>query len=204
MIFAWAVGAWRGASVEKWQVKADEDREQWTLTPCVGVGPLRFGMTSREVAEALAPSTVDASQRDSSIEDEKEDLPRNKHLWSPHYRPRCIRLSGLGVTTHYYGDSYRLKIVVVDALTGPQVLLDGLPLTGQVPSVLEEWFCEKTEAKGLDLRFTHEGNPASMDLGLIVRVQRAGDVVLTRPVLVVRELARDAWECLPSDELRTF
>lgn len=186
-----------------WGVKKDEDREQWALAPTVGVGPLRFGMTSREVADALAPHAISAAKGSSIDNSDLWSLTTSEDQWSPHFRPRWFQFSTLGVTTHY-SNIYCLEVVAVDALTGPQVLLDGVPLTGRVPSELERWICEHTEAKGLDLHYTYDANPASTDLGLTVRVQRAGDVVLTRPVLTVRELARDAWECLPADELHTF
>jgi hypothetical protein len=43
-----------------------------------------------------------------------------------------------------------------------------------------------------------------VDLGLVMRVQRAGDVVLSRPLFLIREWAVDIWESLPGFELRTF
>lgn len=36
-----------------WAVKRDFDRAQWTFTPLVRVGPLRFGVSPVEVGAAL-------------------------------------------------------------------------------------------------------------------------------------------------------
>jgi hypothetical protein len=36
-----------------WDVLPDDEREQWTLEPFVGVGPLRFGMSPDEASAAL-------------------------------------------------------------------------------------------------------------------------------------------------------
>lgn len=104
----------------------------------------------------------------------------------------------------YYSRSGRLAGVGVDALTGPQVTLDGTALVAQVPSALEQWICDHTQAEGLDLRYIHDGNPGSVDLGLYLRVQRAGDVVLTRPLFLVKEWALEVWDNVPGSEWSTF
>jgi hypothetical protein len=89
-----------------WDVLAESDREQWTYTPSVGVGPLRFGMSPEEAVKALA---------------------------------------GFTGTVHY--------------------------------------------APG--------GDPGADEPGLIVAVQRAGDVVLTRPAMLIeREYAFTLWDAL--------
>ncbi|WP_217398042.1 hypothetical protein [Catellatospora tritici] len=48
-----------------------------------------------------------------------------------------------------------------------------------------------------------EGDLGLEELGLLIRVQRVGDVVLTRPVFaVVRAIANTMWDSLPADEFR--
>ncbi|MFF3461832.1 hypothetical protein ACWCQN_43980 [Streptomyces sp. NPDC001984] len=42
----------------------------------------------------------------------------------------------------------------------------------------------------MDLIYTHAADPGSADLGLIVRAQQAGDIVLTRPLFLIREWAQ--------------
>jgi hypothetical protein len=36
-----------------WHLTPDEERRQWTLEPFAAVGPLRFGMSLGEVADAM-------------------------------------------------------------------------------------------------------------------------------------------------------
>jgi hypothetical protein len=67
--------------------------------------------------------------------------------------------------------------VAVDALAGPQVTPDGT---------------------------AHAADPGSADLGLIMRAQRAGDVVLTRPLFLIRKWAENGWDCIPASEWSTF
>lgn len=169
---------------EVWDVRKDEDRAQWAFTPLVSVGPLRFGMSPGEVA-----ATLDQVDRGSAA-----------------YYPEASslqRFDDVGVTA-YYEDGARLAGVAIHALSGPQVTLGRVALVARVPSVLEAWICEHTQAHGLDLMYSHEGNPGSADLGLLVRVQRAGDIVLTRPLFLTREWAMAAWDHLPQSEWSTF
>ena len=177
-----------------WDVKKDEDRQQWSFIPLAAVGPLRFGMPPDEVSAALAPATESGS---TGISSEKGCAMGLKTILSSQ------RFTEPGITA-YYGRSERLAAVAIDALQGPQVLLSGEPLVGRVPSIWEEWFCEHIAAHDFDLLYTHEGNPASADLGLIMRVQRAGDAVLTRPILALHEWVDDSWDFLPGEEWRTF
>ncbi|MBB2744698.1 hypothetical protein [Microbispora sp. NBRC 16548] len=63
---------------------------------------------------------------------------------------------------------------------------------------------DHTSANGLDLRDTHDGNPLSTDLGLVMRVQRAGDIVISRPLFLIREWAMEVWDNIPLSEWMTF
>ena len=168
-----------------WAVKRDLDRAQWAFSPLVSVGPLRFGMSPGEVGAALDGARAYNSyiMRDGTLEGQ--------------------RFTQVGVTT-FYTQSARLAGVAVDALKGPQVRVGETALVGGVPSEIERWLSDHARAHGLELAYTHEGNPKVVDLGLVMRVQRAGDVVLSRPLFLIREWAVDIWESLPGFELRTF
>ncbi|MER8012571.1 hypothetical protein [Streptomyces sp. NPDC094149] len=62
--------------------------------------------------------------------------------------------------------------------------MDGLRLVGRVPYELEDAFAEYTSTNGHDLRYSQHADPGSETLGVILRAQRAGEVVLSGPVLV--------------------
>ncbi|MEV4557063.1 hypothetical protein AB0K51_08695 [Kitasatospora sp. NPDC049285] len=107
--------------------------------------------------------------------------------------------------TAYY-DAGRLTCVAVNALRGPQVTLDGLRLVGRVPSELEDAFTAYTSAHGHDLRYSQHADPGSETLGVVLRAQRAGDVVLSRPVFVASTWAERCCDVtegrVPIDEWR--
>ncbi|MFF0483884.1 hypothetical protein [Streptomyces sp. NPDC004435] len=92
----------------------------------------------------------------------------------------------------------RLGCVAVDALTGPQVRLDAVPLTGCVPSEVEAWLVHRT-TRPESLTYSVAGDPVFADLGLALRSQRAGDVVLIRPLFLLRDWL-DLWHSLPAEE----
>jgi hypothetical protein len=158
-----------------WDVLDEEQRPQWTFTPFVNVGPLRFGMTPAQVREAV-------------------DGLMTSHVSQGYYGQESwirFELAGLrkpAVTT-YFDEAVGLACVVVHALAGPQVTLDGMRLVAQVPSRLEDEFLEYATARGKEPRFSQTADPGSELLGLVIRPQRAGDVVLTRPVFVAQERA---------------
>ncbi|MEV0904980.1 hypothetical protein [Streptomyces hokutonensis] len=109
----------------------------------------------------------------------------------------------LGVTA-YYRTGQTLACVAVDVLAGPQVTLDGTALVARVPSEAEAWLCKHTEVHKLDLIYTHAADPGSGDLGLILRAQRAGDIVLSRLLFLIREWAENSWDCIPGEEWSRF
>ncbi|MFF4384773.1 hypothetical protein [Kitasatospora sp. NPDC001547] len=158
------LNAWR-------TVIEEDDRVQWRLDPLVGVGPLRFGMGYEDVVEALdgflEPSSRSTSHYGRVLSDD---------FFLPHS-------SNSPALTVYY-DIGRLVCVVVNALRGPQVTLDALSLVGRVPSELEADFAKYTTVRERDLRYGQYGDPGSEALGVVLRAQRAGDVVLSRPVFV--------------------
>ncbi|WP_436771325.1 hypothetical protein [Yinghuangia sp. YIM S09857] len=83
-----------------------------------------------------------------------------------------------------------LAAVAIDARVGPQVRWDGLALTGQVPSATDDAMYARVQERGLDqeIRISQHGDYSYGDIGILLRVQRAGDILLTRPVF-----AAPAW-----------
>ena len=159
-----------------WRIAQEEERAEWTFTPYVGVGPLHFGMTLEEIIRALA-------ERPSG------PLSRNGQLVYADFRDNGIRALFRGG---------RLGCVAVDALTGPQVRLDAVPLTGCAPSRVEAWLSHRaTRPHGLV--YSVAADPVSTDLGLAIRPQRAGDIVLSRPLFLLHDWL-DLWHALPAEE----
>ncbi|MFJ4782011.1 hypothetical protein [Streptomyces sp. NPDC088794] len=171
-----------------WHVLADDERQQWTLDPFVSVGPLTFGMAPSEVSEVLGGVTGDPQRlllgrRANEVVDAVEE---------GEYREFGLKL--------YYQEE-RLLGVVVDALRGPQVFVEGVALVGRVPSALEQWMLDRAEAHEpySELTYMDAGVPGSASLGVVLDVQRAGDQLLTRPVFVPREALDDLPQFLPRD-----
>ncbi|MET7665740.1 hypothetical protein ABZS99_44570 [Streptomyces sp. NPDC005463] len=103
--------------------------------------------------------------------------------------------------TVYYRESGGLACVVVDALSGPLVSMGGMQLVGRVPSELTDEFHAYQEGRGMSPMISVEGDAASDELGIMVRAQRAGDTLLSRPVFA----QFDGWactvhDCIPRDE----
>lgn len=168
-----------------WDALDEAQRPLWVFTPFENVGPLHFGMTPAQVRESvdgLLTSHVSAGYpgKESWIRFELAELKA--------FKP--------AVTTYFDG-VVGLACVVVHALAGPQVTLDGMPLVAQVPSVLEDQFLEYATAQDKEALMSQHGDPGLEELGLVIRSQRAGDVVLTRPVFVAQEWAE---RCCHTDE----
>jgi hypothetical protein len=104
---------------------------------------------------------------------------------------------GFGVRAYYRSE--QLAGVVVDALRGPQVVADGEPLVGRVPSEVERWMLDRSETREprAELVYMDAGVPGPESLGVVIDVQRADDHLLTRPVLVPREAMDDLPHWLP-------
>ncbi|MBG0568706.1 hypothetical protein [Actinoplanes aureus] len=169
-----------------WHVLPDEERQQWTLEPLVAVGPLRFGMSPEEVADAMVAVTA--------------EVERRQHCWPANSNVSTVvegvyRTFGL----HLYYRDEGLAGVVVDALCGPQVSVAGTTLVGRVPSVLEQWLVDRAETRPpeTELVYVSAGVPASESLGVTINVQREGDRLLTRPVFYPAEALDDLTHWLP-------
>ncbi|MDQ0366791.1 hypothetical protein [Catenuloplanes indicus] len=113
------------------------------------------------------------------------------------------RFADVGLSA-YYSDSRMLSGIAVDAISGPQVLHDSRELVGRAPSGYGAWIENYTELYDLRLRYSEEGIPSSPDLGFLMRVQRAGDVVLTRPVFVIEGWLDSPYDSIPRVEWNTF
>jgi hypothetical protein len=165
-----------------WDVLPDGERKQWTLDPFVTVGPLRFGMSPGEASAALGGIRANPRWHDSY-----------SGTVGGRYREAGVTL--------YYASGERLCGVSVDALRGPQVLADGVALAGRVPSGLEQWLVERAKSREpyAELLYLPGGEPASLTLGAVICVQRAGDRLLTRPVFLPASAMDDIYHQLPPE-----
>lgn len=104
-----------------WEVVPDADRPAWPLIPLVGAGPLRLGMTSEEVRDALGGSP-----------------PSSRHHFGRDGTDfhSSDRFSRIGVTAYYIGSTARLQGIAVDAQIGPQVVFGGC---GSSAGSLRRW-----------------------------------------------------------------
>lgn len=157
-----------------WNVVPDNERQQWTLEPFTSVGPLGFGMSPGEVSKALSGAT--------------EEAQHHVHYLASGASRSIIktgRYQQFGLDLYYRKE--RLSGIVVNALRGPQVFVEGVALVGRVPSVLLQWMVDRHRNPGTTDSYTDfvvmaGGNPGSESLGVVIDVQLAGDHLLTRPV----------------------
>lgn len=168
-----------------WRIARGEERAEWTFTPYVGIGPLHFGMTLEEITSALGERPTI-----SSCVDHGEDRRLN-----------FADFTASGIRAFFRGGC--LGCVAVNALTGPQVRLGAAPLTGCAPSQVEDWLVHRTTLRPGSLMYSPAADPVFTDLGLAIRSQRAGDVVLTRPLFLLHDWL-DLWHSLPSEEWNCF
>lgn len=151
--------------------KADVDRERWPFVPFERVGPLSFGMTPDEVAGALG---IGADFRLSGPVSE-----------------RRLLLYDAGINV-YFDEKFGLACVAVDAFDGPQVVSpDGFALVGREPSLVRPWVLAQVEALNTNYVVNECMDVAIEEIGLVLRVQRAGDGSLTRPLFVARPWSED-------------
>ncbi|MFB7374820.1 hypothetical protein ACFC0D_33835 [Streptomyces sp. NPDC056222] len=172
------------------------ERDEWSYSPAVGVGPLRFGMTVDEVVEAA----VNLGQTEVS------DCVRDHAIFSPTWK---IEVHRRGVApsppavTAYVSQAVGLFCIAADAAQGPQVAFDGLPLVGRDMSELESDAIAYAEAMDVHFRYTPEGYAGPDDPGVLMRGQLVGHVLRSRPLfMVTRDGASTEWDSMPSDEYR--
>ncbi|WP_247706124.1 hypothetical protein [Streptomyces liliiviolaceus] len=105
-------------------MNASVERERWELRAGVGVGPLRFGMSPEEVAEAMLVSEPAARVGGPYGQ---EDFPG-------------------GLKAFY--DEGKLACVALDAVAGPQVFLADFPLAGSTPAQGHEFLLDHATEHG--------------------------------------------------------
>lgn len=146
-------------------------RECWEPLPGLGVGPLRFGMGQAEVAEALQVSGPHQQARGPYAQEDFAD----------------------GVKVFY--DEDKLACVAMDAITGPQVFLAGYALAGRDPEEAYQYLLNHAAEHGNCLAYTPDESLALTDLGLLLRVQQIGDVLLSRPLFVMEDWLESEYYC---------
>ncbi|WP_328940357.1 hypothetical protein OG259_00690 [Streptomyces sp. NBC_00250] len=170
------------------------ERGEWSYSPAVGVGPLRFGMTVDEVVEAAGMLG----------QTEVSDCARDYAVFSPTWKIEVHRrgvASAPPAVTAYVSQAVGLFCVAADAVQGPQVALDGLPLVGRDLPELESEAIAYAEAMDVHLRYTPEGYAGPDDPGVLMRGQLVGQVLRSRPLfMVTRDGANTEWDSMPSDE----
>ncbi|MEU9800766.1 hypothetical protein [Streptomyces sp. NPDC051000] len=178
-VLEWAarVGSFTLTGVGMWQVKRDEEREQWAWNPLVAVGPLEFGMRPDEVVEALGERVV-----------EGDECGAERH---EHFQDRGVMA--------YYTDAGHLAGVALSAVTGPQITLGGIPLVGQaVGEVLQSQTVQRLidygREQGLRFAWIPSGDPGLQQLGLVLRRVGVGDTVLSRPLFMYSGWSWGQWE----------
>lgn len=170
--------------------------DEWSYSSAVAVGPLRFGMVLDEVveaAEAFGKTRV-------------SDCPKDHAIFSPTWKVEVSR-RGMApsppAVTAYVSQAVGLFCVAADAVHGPQVAYHGIPLVGRVLAELESDAIAYAEANDVYFRYTPEGYAGPDDPGVVLRGQRVGQVLRSRPLfMVTRDGANTEWNSMPSEEYR--
>ncbi|MEU1788634.1 hypothetical protein ABZ553_22765 [Streptomyces sparsogenes] len=181
---------------EPWAVVDESDRARWDYAPLERVGPLRFGMSVQDANAAMEVCgfTSDTASEIGKFGPFEHLRTRFRATDAPFYR---------NAITSYYVGPMGLTCIAVDALSGPQVIFDGIRLIGRTPSELSAELTAYLEKTGRDIEITTEGDIGSQQLGMNPRAQRAGDVLLTRLVFGrPNEWANTMYDCIPADEWR--
>ncbi|MGX1540965.1 hypothetical protein [Streptomyces adustus] len=169
-------------------------RDEWFYSPGVGVGPLRFGMTvdeTVEAAETLGQTKVSECARHHAI---------FAPTWKVEVHRRGVAPAPPAVTA-YASQAVGLFCIAADAVRGPQVAYDGLPLVGRDLSELESDTIAYAEARDVHFRYTPEGYAAPDDPGIVLRGQLVGQVLRSRPLfMVTRDGAHTEWDSMPFEE----
>ena len=180
---------------DPWTVLGESERAQWDYVPLERVGPLRFGMTPQE-AIAVMEAEGFATEGVSKV-----------GKFGP-FEQVCTRFRAVGalyraaVVAYYVGPT-GLTCTAVDALSGPQVTMDGIRLIGRPPSELSSDLTAYLEQTGRPIEITTGGDIGSQELGMNPRAQRAGDVLLTRLVFGrPNDWANTVFDCIPAEEWR--
>ncbi|MFF3617425.1 hypothetical protein [Streptomyces sp. NPDC002580] len=172
------------------------ERDEWSYSPAVGVGPLRFGMTVEgvvEAAEVLGQTKV-------------SECAWRYAIFSPTWKVEVHRRGAAPsppAVTAYVSQAVGLFCIAVDAVHGPQVAYDGIPLVGRDLSELESDAIAYAEAMDVRFRYRPEGYAGPDDSGVVMRGQLVGQVLRSRPLfMVTRDGANTEWDSMPSEEYR--
>jgi hypothetical protein len=172
------------------------ERGEWSYSPTVGVVPLRFGMTVDQVVEAAeVPGQTKVSE-----------CARDHAIFSPTWRVDMHRrgvATSLPAVTAYVSQVAGLFCIAADAVYGPQVAYDGIPLVGRDLMELEIDVIAYAEAMDVHSCYTPEGYAGPNDSGVVMRGQPVGAVLRSRPLfMVTRDGANTEWDSMPSAEYR--
>jgi hypothetical protein len=180
--------------MQVWTVVDEAGRAQWNFVPFETVGPLRFGMSMKDVAAAMGAQGFTSTHSSMS-------RPHGALVQQAGFRSKDAPRYEKAVTA-YGNESGALAAVAIDALCGPQVSLDGRRLVGLAPSEVAQQVHGYAQARGMVPTFSVEGDAMSDELGLLVRAQRAGDILLTRVFFVAafQDWAYTVHDCVPADE----
>jgi len=171
--------------VTLWEVLEEAERLQWDCVPFESVGPLRFGMRHNEAVAAVHGILVDHQG--------VWDLPRVG--LSARLTDSRQKIFGRHAVNLYYTPiEEQLYCVAVNALYGPQVTLGRVPMVGRLPSVVEPEIVEAGDAEGTVPYFSPSGDLSVEGFGVTLRFQRAGDVILSRPVFIGRQWSERFWD----------
>ncbi|MEZ0110834.1 hypothetical protein ABH920_004849 [Catenulispora sp. EB89] len=174
------------------------ERDEWSYSPAIAVGPLRFGMTVDEVVEAAAMLG----------HTKVSDCPRDHTIFSP---TRKVEVSHPAAkqsppaVTAYISQAAGLFCIAADAVHGPQVTHNGIPLVGRDLMDLERAEIAYAETNDVHFCYTPEGYAGPDDPGVVLRGQRVGQVLRSRPLfMVTRDGANTEWDSMPSEERRIY
>lgn len=186
-------------ATDYWVVADEDQRLEWSFAPFDYVGPLEFGMT-HEQAKAAAHGVLKCTGFGW--------LSDNEMLADFVLESGFDGIPSMRVVTAYYDQSIGLAGIAINAQRGPQVTWEGMRLVGQVPSRLEEQFWDYATTHNMRLRYSQSADPGALELGLVLRAQRVGDLVLSRPVMVAEAWADRCWDIsegrIPQSEWNTF
>ncbi|CAL9654369.1 hypothetical protein [Streptomyces sp. Tu 3180] len=126
------------------------ERDDWSCSPAVGVGPLRFGMSVDDVVEAAE------TLGQTKVSDCAQDHAIFSPTWEVEVHRRGAVPSSPAVTA-CVSRAVGLFCIAADAVHGPRIAYDGLPLVGRDLSELESDAIAYAEAMDVHFRYTPEG-----------------------------------------------
>ncbi|MFF3587207.1 hypothetical protein ACFYYI_08570 [Streptomyces sp. NPDC002387] len=182
-VIRWSDVRHRAPNSGAWPVKAEQVRPRWDWTPLEGIGPLRFGMNSEQVAAVL------------------NEVPAARHGRYPFGQPwegfgtwmlHHDRFDATGVTAHYtsgFGAPPTLGAVTVHGRTGPQIDFEGIRLIGMAVSAVDTALIKYIEEREMGLVVGCSGDLGPDGLNMYVRATRAGDTVVSEA-----RFCQEGWE----------